>query len=37
VIVRRYEAVTGNPADLVETGENFEPLGARRARKAAPI
>jgi len=37
VIVRRYEAVTGNPAVLVETGETFEPLGARRARKAAPV
>jgi hypothetical protein len=37
VIVRRYEAVTGNPAILVETGETFERLGARRARKAAPV
>ena len=37
VIVRRYEAATGNPAVLVETGEAFEPLGARRAREAAPV
>ena len=35
VIVRRYEAVTGNPAVLVETGETFELLGARRVREAA--
>ena len=28
VIVRRYEATTGNPAVLVETGETFEPPGA---------
>jgi DNA modification methylase len=37
VIVRRYEAVTGHPAVLVETGETFEPLGARRATGAGPI
>jgi DNA modification methylase len=35
VIVRRYEVVTGNPAALVETGETFELLGARRVREAA--
>jgi DNA modification methylase len=31
VIVRRYEAATGAPAVLVETGETFEALAARRA------
>jgi hypothetical protein len=31
VIVRRYEAATGEPAVLVETGETFEALAARRA------
>jgi DNA modification methylase len=36
VIVRRYEAATGNTAVLVETGETFEVLGARRASEAAP-
>jgi hypothetical protein len=34
VIVRRYEAVTGNRAVLVETGD---PLGAHGARKAALV
>jgi hypothetical protein len=29
VIVRRYEATTGNPAVLVETGETSEPLALR--------
>jgi DNA modification methylase len=33
VIVRRYEAVTGDAAILVETGETFEILLARRARE----
>jgi DNA modification methylase len=37
VIVRRYEAATGNPAILVETGEEFDVLAARRAREAAPV
>ena len=36
VIVRRYEAATGNPAFLVETGEPFDALAARRSREAAP-
>ena len=37
VIVRRYEAATGNPAVLIETGETFELLGARRATDTAPV
>jgi DNA modification methylase len=37
VIVRRYEAATGNPAILVETGEEFDVQAARRAREAAPV
>jgi DNA modification methylase len=37
VIVRRYEAVTGNRAIFVESGETFEALAARRAGEAAPI
>ena len=37
VIIRRYEAATGDPAVLVETGENFQALGARRGREAAPF
>ena len=37
VIVRRYEAATGNPAVLVETGEAFDLLAGRRAREAAPV
>ena len=37
VIVRRYEAATDNPAVLVETGEVFDLLAARRAREAAPV
>jgi hypothetical protein len=36
VIVRRYEAVAGNDAVLVETGETFERLAARREPEAAP-
>ena len=36
VIVRRYEAATGNDAVLVETGETFEALAARREGEAAP-
>jgi DNA modification methylase len=37
VIVRGYEAATGNPAVLVETGEAFELLAARRSREATPV
>jgi DNA modification methylase len=37
VIVRRYEAATDNSAVLIETGETFEALAARRAREAAPL
>ena len=37
VIVRRYQAATGEPAVLVETGETFEDLTARRAGEAAPV
>jgi hypothetical protein len=37
VIVSRYQAATGNPAVLVETGETFEALAARRAGEAAPV
>ncbi len=37
VVVQRYDATTGNPAVLIETGETFEALGARRAREAAPV
>ena len=37
VIVRRYEAATGEAATLIETGETFEALGARRASEAAPV
>ena len=36
VIVRRYEATTGSDAVLVETGETFEELAARREGEAAP-
>jgi DNA methylase len=35
VIVRRYEAATGCPAVLIETGESFEPLAARRETEQA--
>jgi DNA modification methylase len=35
VIVRRYEAATGEPAVLIETGETFEALAARRALEPA--
>ena len=37
VIIRRYEASTGNQAVLAVTGETFAALAARRAREAAPI
>ena len=36
VIVRRYEAATGNPAVLIDTGEAFDLLAGRRSREAAP-
>jgi DNA modification methylase len=36
LIVRRYEAVYGRTAVLVDTGEMFEALAARRARDQAP-
>jgi DNA modification methylase len=36
VIVRRYQAATANNAVLVETGETFEALAARREREATP-
>ena len=37
VIIRRYEASTGNQAVLAVTGETFAALAARRARETAPI
>jgi DNA modification methylase len=37
VIARRYEVATGNPAILIETGEAFDALAARRAMEAAPV
>jgi DNA modification methylase len=37
LILRRYEAATGKAAVLVETGEAFDVLAARRAREAAPL
>jgi DNA modification methylase len=37
VIVRRYEAASGAPAVLIETGEAFNVLAARRAEQSAPI
>jgi DNA modification methylase len=36
VIIRRYEAATGEMAVLVETGETFRDLAARRALEMAP-
>jgi DNA modification methylase len=36
VVVRRYEAVTDNPAVLVDTGEAFDLLAARRSRETPP-
>jgi hypothetical protein len=35
VIIRRYQAATGGLAVLVETGETFDTLAARRAAEAA--
>jgi DNA modification methylase len=37
VIVRRYEATTGNTAFLAETGEAFDVPAVRRSREAAPV
>jgi len=37
VVIRRYEATTGNPAVLVETGETFEALANRRAMDQALV
>jgi DNA modification methylase len=37
VIVRRYEAATGNPAILVETGETLDLLAARRSSEAMAV
>jgi hypothetical protein len=37
VIVRRFQAATRNPAVLVETGEAFDVLTARRSRGTAPV
>ena len=37
VIVRRYEAATGNPAVLIATGEAFELLASRRSREKALV
>ncbi len=37
VIVRRYEAASGEPAVLIETGEAFDVLAARRTEEEAPI
>ena len=36
VIVRRYQAATGTAAVLVETGETYQALEARRAMEVAP-
>ncbi len=36
VIIRRYEAATGNAAVLVETGDRFAETAARRAAEAIP-
>jgi DNA modification methylase len=37
VIIRRYEAASGEAAVHVESGETFLALGARRGREAAPV
>jgi DNA modification methylase len=37
VIVRRYEAATGNLAVLTETGEAFEAVAPRRASETATV
>ncbi len=36
VIIRRYEAATGEAAVLIETGETFMDLAARRPSEVAP-
>ena len=36
VIIRRYEAATGEAVALLDTGETFENLAARRAAEAPP-
>jgi DNA modification methylase len=36
VIVRHYESATGSSAVLVETGEAFDELAARRAAEQTP-
>jgi DNA modification methylase len=36
VILRRYQAATGNTAVLVATGETYQALEARRATEVAP-
>ncbi len=35
VIIRRYQAASGEAAILVETGESFRELAARREREAS--
>jgi len=37
VIVRRYEAATGDAATLIETGETFQALSAHSSSEAAPV
>jgi hypothetical protein len=37
VVVRRYEAATGNHAVLIESGESFEALAVRREMEQAPV
>jgi DNA modification methylase len=36
VIMRRYEAATGDAATLIQTGETFEALGVRRRQETEP-
>ncbi len=36
VILRRFEAATGKPAVLAETGEAFEAQAARRMAERSP-
>ena len=36
VVLRRYEAATGNPVVLLDTGEPFDVLAVRRSREVAP-
>jgi hypothetical protein len=35
--MHRHEAATGEPGVLVETGETFEALAARRAQEQEPV